>query len=87
MRVLHVSITVRDLNRARPFYEPVMAALGVPKVHDRADAIGFGERNRDFDDAQQPDGCTGRHLTACGTAKPGAASAPGTPAFTTRFGG
>jgi len=47
----HVSITVRDLERARPFYEAVMAALGVPKVHDRADAIGFGQRNRDNDDS------------------------------------
>jgi catechol 2,3-dioxygenase-like lactoylglutathione lyase family enzyme len=47
----HVSITVRDLARARPFYEAVMAALGVPKVHDRPGAIGFGERNREHDDA------------------------------------
>jgi catechol 2,3-dioxygenase-like lactoylglutathione lyase family enzyme len=51
MRMLdHVSITVRDLDRARPFYEAVMAALAVPKVYDRSDAIGFGERNRGFDD-------------------------------------
>lgn len=46
----HVSITVRDLDAARPFYQAVMAALGVPKVHDRADAIGFGTRNRPGDD-------------------------------------
>jgi catechol 2,3-dioxygenase-like lactoylglutathione lyase family enzyme len=51
MRILdHVSITVRDLARARPFYEAVMAALGVPKVHDRPDSIGFGERNREHED-------------------------------------
>jgi catechol 2,3-dioxygenase-like lactoylglutathione lyase family enzyme len=52
MRVLdHVSITVRDLQRARPFYEAVMASLGIPKVNDRADAIGFGQRNRENDDS------------------------------------
>jgi catechol 2,3-dioxygenase-like lactoylglutathione lyase family enzyme len=47
----HVSITVRNLDTARPFYETVMAALGVPKVNDRPDAIGFGQRNRPNDDA------------------------------------
>ncbi len=28
-----------------------MAALGVPKVYDCNDAIGFGQRNRDDDDS------------------------------------
>jgi catechol 2,3-dioxygenase-like lactoylglutathione lyase family enzyme len=52
MHVLdHVSITVRDLHLARPFYEAVMAALGIAKVNDRGDAIGFGQRNRENDDA------------------------------------
>jgi catechol 2,3-dioxygenase-like lactoylglutathione lyase family enzyme len=52
MQVLdHVSITVRDLERARPFYDAVMAALGVAKVYDRPDAIGFGQRNREDDDS------------------------------------
>ena len=52
MRVLdHVSISVRDLRRVQPFYEAVMAALGIPKVNERADAIGFGQRNRENDDA------------------------------------
>jgi catechol 2,3-dioxygenase-like lactoylglutathione lyase family enzyme len=52
MRLLdHVSITVCDLQRARPFYEAVMAALHIPKVNERADAIGFGQRNRQNDDA------------------------------------
>jgi catechol 2,3-dioxygenase-like lactoylglutathione lyase family enzyme len=51
VRVLdHVSITVRDLKRARPFYEAVMAALRIEKVNDRGDAIGFGQRNRPNDD-------------------------------------
>jgi catechol 2,3-dioxygenase-like lactoylglutathione lyase family enzyme len=40
----HVSITVQDLDRARPFYDAVMAALGAEKVFDRFDALGYGER-------------------------------------------
>lgn len=40
----HVSISVRDLDAVRPFYDAVMAALGVAKVYDRADALGYGAR-------------------------------------------
>jgi catechol 2,3-dioxygenase-like lactoylglutathione lyase family enzyme len=47
----HVSISVRDLARAAPFYEAVMAALGADLVYERADAIGFGRRNRAGDDS------------------------------------
>jgi catechol 2,3-dioxygenase-like lactoylglutathione lyase family enzyme len=46
----HVSITVRDLPRAKPFYMSIMAALGATVAYDRPDAIGFGERNRPHDD-------------------------------------
>ena len=46
----HVSITVRALDAARPFYSAVMSALGAGVAYDRADAIGFGERNRPHDD-------------------------------------
>jgi catechol 2,3-dioxygenase-like lactoylglutathione lyase family enzyme len=41
----HVSITVTDLARARPFYDAVMAALGQPKVWDDADGFGYGLRS------------------------------------------
>ncbi len=41
----HVSITVRDLDAARPFYRAIFAALGAVECYDEADAIGFGERN------------------------------------------
>jgi catechol 2,3-dioxygenase-like lactoylglutathione lyase family enzyme len=52
VRVLdHISITVRELERVRPFYEAVMGALGVAKAYDREDAFGFGERNRPGNDA------------------------------------
>lgn len=42
----HVSITVSDLVAAEPFYDAVMAALGVPKVgSDPGDFwIGYGAR-------------------------------------------
>ena len=46
----HVSIAVADFDRAAPFYEAVMAALGVPRVWREADAIGFGIRNSGADD-------------------------------------
>lgn len=41
----HVSITVRDLHGAKPFYKAVMSALGAVVAYEREDAIGFGERN------------------------------------------
>jgi catechol 2,3-dioxygenase-like lactoylglutathione lyase family enzyme len=40
----HVSITVRDLERAKPFYKAVLGALGAVVAYEREDAIGFGER-------------------------------------------
>lgn len=46
----HVSITVNDLDRAAPFYDAVMAALGVPCVRRDADMLGYGIRNRREDD-------------------------------------
>jgi catechol 2,3-dioxygenase-like lactoylglutathione lyase family enzyme len=42
----HVSITVRSLERVKPFYLGIMSALGAIVVYDRDDAIGFGQRNR-----------------------------------------
>lgn len=46
----HVSIAVRDLARAKPFYDAIMSALGVAKVYDRPDAVGYGRRNAAGDD-------------------------------------
>ena len=42
----HVSITVRNIARAKPFYRAVMSALGADVAFECDDAIGFGERNR-----------------------------------------
>lgn len=46
----HVSITVRDLDRAARFYDAVMSALRVPCVNRSEVAIGYGLRNRAEDD-------------------------------------
>jgi catechol 2,3-dioxygenase-like lactoylglutathione lyase family enzyme len=46
----HVSISVRDINRAKRFYSAVLSTLGAVVAHEREDAIGFGERNRPDDD-------------------------------------
>lgn len=46
----HVSITVRDLKRARGFYEAIFAALEIEKAYERGDAVGYGARNRPGDD-------------------------------------
>jgi catechol 2,3-dioxygenase-like lactoylglutathione lyase family enzyme len=42
----HLSITTTDLERAQAFYDPVMAALGYPRVNRRAISIGYGVRDR-----------------------------------------
>jgi len=46
----HVSITVRNIDAARPFYDAIMAALGIAKVYDQADALGYGRRCDASDD-------------------------------------
>lgn len=40
----HVSVSVADIDAARPFYDAAMAALGADKVYDRVDALGYGAR-------------------------------------------
>jgi len=47
----HVSIAVRDLPRAQPFYDAIMSALGVEKVYAKPDAVGYGKRNAAGDDS------------------------------------
>ena len=46
----HVSVTVSDLARSAPFWDAVMAALGVPCAGRDERWIGYGTRNRDGDD-------------------------------------
>jgi catechol 2,3-dioxygenase-like lactoylglutathione lyase family enzyme len=48
----HVSVTVSDLARSAPFWDAVMAALGVPCVGRREGQVGYGERNRPGDDGR-----------------------------------
>jgi catechol 2,3-dioxygenase-like lactoylglutathione lyase family enzyme len=40
----HVSVAVRDLDRASAFYEAVLARLGYTKLEVRPTTIGFGKR-------------------------------------------
>ncbi|MCP8938594.1 VOC family protein [Alsobacter sp. SYSU M60028] len=40
----HVSIAVDDMAAARRFYDATMAALGIAKVGESKDWLGYGER-------------------------------------------
>jgi catechol 2,3-dioxygenase-like lactoylglutathione lyase family enzyme len=40
----HVSIAVRDLERAAAFYEAVLARIGYARLEARATTVGFGKR-------------------------------------------
>jgi catechol 2,3-dioxygenase-like lactoylglutathione lyase family enzyme len=42
----HLSITTTNLDRAQAFYDAVLGALGYPRINRRADAIGYGIRER-----------------------------------------
>jgi catechol 2,3-dioxygenase-like lactoylglutathione lyase family enzyme len=66
----HVSITVSDIASAEPFYDAIMAALGVVKVGARGDWLGYGERARpeqperiylSIRKGDKPDPAAGRH--------------------------
>jgi catechol 2,3-dioxygenase-like lactoylglutathione lyase family enzyme len=45
----HLSITTTDLDRAQAFYDAALGALGYPRVNRRAEAIGYGARDRSPD--------------------------------------
>jgi catechol 2,3-dioxygenase-like lactoylglutathione lyase family enzyme len=40
----HVSIAVRDLERAARFYEAVLGAIGYAKLESRPHTVGFGKK-------------------------------------------
>ena len=45
----HVSIAVRDLKKAEPFYLALLAPLGLSKLRDWPDAaVGFGKKYPEF---------------------------------------
>ncbi len=48
----HLSITVRDLERAGRFYDAVLEALGWPRVVTSERRIGYGVRKRSEHDHQ-----------------------------------
>src|SRR5215475_4209740 len=44
----HISVAVRDLDRAARFYEAVLAALGLSRLVTRPATIGFGKAYPEF---------------------------------------
>ena len=44
----HVSIGVRDLERAAAFYGPVLATLGLTRLREAPTTIGYGKRYPEF---------------------------------------
>ncbi|HEY4891355.1 MAG TPA: VOC family protein, partial [Reyranella sp.] len=47
----HLSITTTDLDRAQAFYDAALGALGYPRVHRCAEAMGYGVRDHGPDAA------------------------------------
>jgi catechol 2,3-dioxygenase-like lactoylglutathione lyase family enzyme len=44
----HVSIAVRDLDKAARFYETVLGAIGYDKLEARPHTVGFGKKYPEF---------------------------------------
>ena len=44
----HVSIAVRDLDRAARFYQAVLGAIGYDQLEARPHTVGFGKRYPEF---------------------------------------
>lgn len=44
----HVSVAVRDLAAGTGFYEPLLQTIGLSKLVERADTVGFGKRYPEF---------------------------------------
>jgi catechol 2,3-dioxygenase-like lactoylglutathione lyase family enzyme len=44
----HISVAVRDLERATRFYEPTLATLGLSRLVTRPATIGFGKTYSEF---------------------------------------
>lgn len=44
----HVSIGVRDLDRARRFYDAVLGALGFTPLRENPGTVGYGKRYPEF---------------------------------------
>jgi catechol 2,3-dioxygenase-like lactoylglutathione lyase family enzyme len=61
----HVSIGVRDLERATRFYEAVLATIGLAQLRDWPAAIGYGKKYPEFWINHRPNlaaGDTGVHV-------------------------
>jgi catechol 2,3-dioxygenase-like lactoylglutathione lyase family enzyme len=51
----HISIGVRDLERARQFYAAVLATLGFTQLREWPTAVGYGKRYPEFWINHRPD--------------------------------
>ncbi len=51
----HISIGVSDLERARRFYTPVLATIGLMQLRDWPAAVGFGKKYPEFWINRRPD--------------------------------
>ncbi|HET8729235.1 MAG TPA: VOC family protein [Alphaproteobacteria bacterium] len=63
----HVSVTVTDIGRSAPFWDAVMAALGIPCVVRNERQLGYGARNGPRDDGHT-------YLSVFGTTGPAVAA-------------
>lgn len=46
--ISHVSIGVRDLDKAGKFYDAALGALGYKRLYDSAEALGYGAGSPEF---------------------------------------
>jgi catechol 2,3-dioxygenase-like lactoylglutathione lyase family enzyme len=44
----HISVAVADLAKSAAFYDPLLATLGMTRVADRPETIGYGKRYPEF---------------------------------------
>ena len=51
----HISIGVSDLERARRFYTPVLATIGLTQLRDWPATVGFGKKYPEFWINHRPD--------------------------------
>jgi len=61
----HVSVAVRDLERAAAFYTAVLAPLGLRQLVERETSVGFGKRYPEFWLNARPDMMSVADDTGC----------------------
>ena len=67
----HVNIPVADLDRARRFYEAVLAPLGYRPIAQDGRAFGFGQSHWNFGVVETPPPFPGLHLAFAAASRRG----------------